>query len=111
MKKCLGVLCLSLLIIGGLVGSSYAQPSSSSTEPPAPLPGGKMVVVVTIVPPIELDASDVPILESGELSSMKLPEDPGPQQSTDLNVPEPSTFILFGLGIIGIIGIIRRKKI
>jgi len=56
-----------------------------------------------------LPVQDGPILTTGgpqqSLSGPDLPD-----QSASNNVPEPSTLLLLGMGVLGILGFVRRRK-
>lgn len=144
MEKYLAVLCLSVLIIGGLVGPVYAQ--SSDKE-------GMIVVVMELHQSFESASSAVPIVEDaeplfeenepyfGEENALPIPLFSIPVEQNEMvaqglgapfsdvpisapessiaadapssatsEVPEPSTFALLMLGVLGLGGILRRGK-
>jgi hypothetical protein len=97
MRKYLGVLVLSCVLLIGLAGVASAQQDSSPVEV-----NPKLTLVFGSPPPASVDLPTVFV--DPQFQSLVTPP---PEAST---VPEPSTVLLMGLGLVGLIGFRRWKN-
>ena len=111
------VLYLSLMIIIGMAGVAFAEPLLSPPEPFSLEKSDstqKMVIVVQeLTKPLDATTSEeVPVLLSQNIEEDPgdFEEEPASQQSDASAVPEPSTLWLVGLGVLGGLWVVIRRR-
>lgn len=110
------VLVVSLLIVVGMAGVAFAEPLLSPPEPFSPEVSEatpKMVIVVQeLTNPLDITPGHPSLSLSddsgGELVDVE--DEPALQQSDASAVPEPSTLLLVGLGLLGGLWGLKRYK-
>jgi hypothetical protein len=111
MKTYLVSLVVGLVVLGGLMGTGSAAPSYAPTQGFS-TEGAAASLVIVCGTPAEFQAVGNVAKAPGQPVSLSQVsgQENVPSSGSPSAVPEPSTMILVGLGLIGIVGLRRWRR-